>query len=287
MKITKTILAFTMIFLGIAIFHAAKADADIGTEEQQFVDILNEKRKSLGKSELKISKAINEGASFLAEEYANDPELMNQGDGGHVDSQGRNPSKRGDAFDYYFLTENIGYGYETGQQIYDAWYASSGHKTNMLVSESRTLGIARAYKQGQTYNGGLVEWYWVAIFSDEGVERLIGNNLKESEMYSSSYKKISFTVKKWDKKKKKYKKAKWAEVKVYDRSNGRLIDHDIGDKNGNCSVYILGDGKKVTLKVSKFPGKKNSTYSLGSKKTRSKGKTINWIKNLKYAVKIR
>ena len=102
-------------------------------------------------------------------------------------------------------------------------------------------------------------------------------------MYSRSYKKISVTIKKKNKAG-KYKPKKWAEIKVYDNATGRLIDHDIADKNGRCKVYILGNGKKVKLKVASFKGNKTKSFTISGKKVKSK--TINWIKNKKYAIKI-
>lgn len=263
----------------------------LGSEELAFVDLLNDYRKSMRKSELKISKSANEGAKDFAQNASEDPDYS--GLGSHTTANGDDPVERGDKNGYYFLTENIGWGYETGQEIFDAWKASEGHKENMITSGGRTVGIARYYNADaigkEDVNGNTIAspYFWAMVISDEGVERLVGNNLKDSEIYSSDYKKISFTLKKWNKSKKKYKKAKWAEVKIYDKASGRLIDHDIGDKNGKCSVYILGDGKKVTLKVSSFKGNKNAKFQLGDRKIRVKKRTINWTKNLTYTVKIK
>jgi len=254
--------------------------ATIDSEEQNFVDLLNAYRKSLGRTELKISKPVTNGAEYFAQDFADHPDDADVNI--HKDTQGRGPEERGKHYGYYFLTENMGWGYETGQQIFDAWKGSSGHKENMINSGGRTIGIARVNKPGATKDGQLTEWFWVMDISDEGVERLIGNNLQDSEMYTTPYRKMSFTVRKYSKKYKKYKAAKSAEVKVYDGS--RLLDHDVADKKGKCSVYMLGSSKNVTLKIASFKGKSATNFTIGNK--RSKSKSINWNKNLKYTVKL-
>jgi hypothetical protein len=263
--------------------------ATIDSEEQSFVDLLNDYRKGLGRTELKISKPVTNGAESFAENFSDHP-----GDSNvciHIDTDGKAPEERGHKYGYYFLTENMGWGYETGQQIFDAWKASSGHKENMTASGGRTIGISRYYNEsaiGKTdCNGNTITspWFWIMDLSDEGVERLVGNNLKDSEMYTSPYRKMSFTIKKYSSKYKKFKAARYAEVKVYDKGSGRLIDHDIADKKGKCSVYMLGSRDSVILKMASFKGKSaNKKFTIGNKK--SKTKTIDWKKNLKYTVKI-
>jgi len=197
---------------------------------------------------------------------------------------------------YYFLTENMGWGYETGQQIFDAWKASEGHRENMESSGGRTVGIARVYNEsaiGKTdCNGDVITspWFWVMDISDERVERLIGNNLKTSEMYSSDYRKMTVVTKKWNKTSKKYKKARYAEVKVYDKKTGQLLDHDIADKNGNCSLYVLGNNRQVTIKVAKFKGNKTIKFTVKGKLTskgKVKSKSTTLKKNIKFEVRFK
>jgi hypothetical protein len=62
------------------------------------------------------------------------------------------------------------------------------------------------------------------------------------------------------------------------------LDHDVADKKGKCSVYMLGSSKNVTLKIASFKGKSATNFTIGNK--RSKSKSINWNKNLKYTVKL-
>lgn len=281
MNLKKITICALAVFAGLAIANQSRA-ATIDSEEQVFVDLLNDYRKSLGRTELKISKPVTNGSEFFAQDFADHPD--NSDVNIHIDTTGNAPEERGKKYGYYFLSENMGWGYESGQDMFDAWKASEGHKENMINTGARTVGIARVNKPGGTKGGDLTEWFWVADFSDEGVERLIGNNLKDTEMYTSPYRKMTFTIKKYSKKYNKYKGARWAEVKVYDKGSGRLIDHDIADKKGKCSVYMLGSRNTVILRVASFKGKKTKSFTIGNKK--KKTKTIDWKKNLKYTVKI-
>lgn len=281
MNLKKITICALTVFASLAFTIQVRA-ASVDTEEQAMVDLINDYRKSLGRTELKLSKNVLEGAEFFASDFADNPDDANVNI--HIDTSGNAPEERGKKYGYYFLSENMGWGYETAQGMFDAWKASEGHRDNMANVGGRTIGIARAYKAGATKNGGVAEWFWVMAISDEGVERLIGNNLKSTEMYTSPYRKMSFTVKKYSKKYKKFKAAKWAEVKVYDKGSGRLIDHDIADKKGKCSVYMLGSSDTVILKVASFKGRSTKSFTIGNKKTKSKN--INWKKNLKYTIKI-
>ena len=271
-----------VVFAGMFLANHVKA-ATLDTEEQAFVDLLNDYRKSLGRTELKVTKPLLNGADYFAEYLADHPDDADVNI--HKDGTYGGPEERGQHYGFYFLSENMGWGYVTGQEIFDAWKASTGHRDNMINSGARTVGISRVYKPGQTKDGVSTEWYWIADFSDEGVERLLGNNLVDSEMYSSNYRKITINIKKWSKKKGKYQAAKWAEAKVYDQKTGHLLDHDIGDKKGNCKVYVLGSSKKITLKIAKFKGNSTSKFTIKGKKVKSK--KIDLKKNMKYSIKIK
>jgi len=293
MQITKIIFALLAVFGGLAIVPMAKA-ATIDTEEQAFVDLLNDYRKSLGRTELKISKSVTNGSEVFAEDLSNNP-----GDSDvckHIETNGRAPEERGQKYGYYFLSENMGWSYETGQQIFDAWKASEGHKENMNNSGGRTVGIARVYNEsaiGKTdCNGNTISspWFWVMDLSDEGVERLVGNNLKTSELYSTqTYRKMTVTVKKWSTKSKKYKKLRYGEVKVYDE-NGRLLDHDIADKKGLSALYVMGSSTKIKIKAAKFKGNSTASFTLKGKLTskgKVKSKSTTLKKNIKFELRFR
>lgn len=277
-KNTKTQILLTSLVLFITCGGIASA-ATLDSEEQAFVDLLNDYRKSLGRTELKVTKSLLNGAEYFAQNLSENPNDSNVCI--HIDSLGVAPEERGQKYGYYFLTENIGWGYETGQQIFDAWKDSEGHHDNMVDSEGRTIGIARYYNPsalgGIDCNGEAIgsPWFWAMDISDEGTARLIGHNLKNSELYhSTGYKKISLTVKKKSKTG-KYKAAKQALVRVYDSGTGQLIDKDVVDRKGKATLFTYQNPGNVVLRVYK---------SIVSKKPK-KTKRFSWNKNQKYTIK--
>jgi len=47
--------------------------ATIDTEEQNFVDVLNNYRKTKGLTELKINQTLSDGAKFMAQDFSDHP----------------------------------------------------------------------------------------------------------------------------------------------------------------------------------------------------------------------
>lgn len=269
MKKIKILSAFALVFCSYLWFFAqpAKAAVELDQEEKNFIQILNDYRKTLGRTELKPQEKLIESADYYAGDISEHESSYN---GNHIDNLGRTAEERGTHYGYYFLTENMARGYETGQQVFDGWKGSSAHYDNMTIKEARTVGISRVYKAGSEYG-----WYWVAVFSDEGVQRLKGNQLKTENLYESSeynYKKMSVTVNK------KSKTKKWAEIKVYEVSSLkkkkpkkiRMIDRDITDTKKKATLFSIGS-KNVLIEVYKLRGDKKAV----------KTKKIRWNKNLK------
>ena len=278
----KIILSVLTIFVGLAIFQTTNA-AELDTEEQNLINLLNDYRKSLGLSELKATTPLINGAEYFAEYFANHPDDADVNI--HKDENYGGPEERGQHYGFYFLTENMGWGYETGQAMFDAWKNSEGHRENMTDASARTIGVSRYYKSGATKDGNLTEWFWILDLSCEGVERLNGNNLTDSELYTKSgYKKIALTIKKRNKQG-KYKSARNAEVKVYNTTTGKLIDFDIADKKGRVNLYTYQDVSKVKVKLSKFKGRASATFYEGNRKKKSK--KVTWNGNKSYQLKFR
>lgn len=278
LKLSIVFAVFT--FFNIGSFNNCKA-ISLGVEEAKFIVLINEYRGENKLTELKPTKAVQEAAEFMAEDFANHPDDPNLAI--HIDSQGRRPVERSQAFGFNFLSENIAWGHETAQAVFNAWKNSPGHRDNMLKEGGRTIGITRYHKPGQTKKDSEgvsqpTEWFWVMDMSDEGVERSIGNALKSNEFISSDdFKKIKINVKKKKLLSKKYKNAYLAMVKVFDKSSGRLIDWDLTDLKGNATLYTSLDPGKVEIKV----------YKLKSFLKAKKTKIIkNWNKDFKVKMKI-
>ena len=271
MQKTKIFFLVMLVLLSGIFVKSAKAAVNLDQEEKNFIQILNEYRRKMGRTELKPNNKLIESAEFYADDITKHPSSYN---GDHIDSLDRHAEDRGTHYNYYFLTENIARGYETGQQVFDGWKGSPAHYENMTIKEARTIGVARVYSDSYEHR-----WAWVAVFSDEGVERLQGNQLVSSNLYNDSdypYKKMSVTVKK------KTKLKKWAEVKIYEVTKKkakkgkkakitkiRMVDRDITDTKQKATLYSIG-AKYVQVEVYKLRGDKKPV----------KTKLVKWNKNL-------
>ena len=263
------IIALLVVFGSLISINGAKAHS-LDSVEQQVIDLINEYRKENKLTELKPTKSVQEAAEFMAEDFANHPNDTKLHE--HYDSTGRAPEERSKDYGFYFLTENIGWGYTTAEGIFEAWKASEGHRENMLAKGARTIGLGRYYKEGATKEGALTEWFWIMDTSDEGVERLKGNTLKSSEFIGDkSFKRLQIRVTK--NKDGKVKNSKGSLVKVYDASSGRLIDQDLSDKKGIATLYTSLSPKKVKVRVYKYKWSKKAsevtkkfTWKRGAKK---------------------
>jgi len=267
------LLAVVIMLFGLGFFQGAKA-ATIDSEEQEFVDLLNELRRTLGHTELKLSNTVTDSAEYFAQDSANYPDNINSD---HTDSRGETPTQRGDRYGYYFLTENLGWGQETAEEIYASWRDSYAHYVNMTIKEARSIGVSRVYKAGATKGGATTEWYWVAVLSDEGVERLNGNNLKEGEL-NGSYLELDVKVKKNGKGKKYHK------IIVTDLNDDyeREVDRDLTDKKGRATLFSeaarrvkvkardIMKGKTVGNKTITWDGNDSVTFNLGDDDEESK-----------------
>jgi uncharacterized protein YkwD len=134
----------------------AAADPAIDSEEQAFLTLINNWRAQNGAGPLTFSSVINNAADWMS----NDMGVKNYFS--HTDSLGRDPWQRMCSFDYCYNTwrgENIAAGYQTAEQVFAAWKASSGHNANMLNPNYKVMGLARVYVQGSRYG-----WYWTNDF---------------------------------------------------------------------------------------------------------------------------
>lgn len=83
----------------------------------------------------------------------------------HTGKDGSQPWDRMRAmgYDYSTAAENIAAGYETAQQVVDAWINSPGHRANMLKSDVIEIGVGLF---NMPNDGGTVDYtyYWTQVF---------------------------------------------------------------------------------------------------------------------------
>jgi uncharacterized protein YkwD len=126
------------------------------SQEQAFLQLINQYRSQNGKPTLTASTNLNRAAAWMAQD-------LTKGYFSHTDSSGRTFDKRiADCGGVPYNGENIAGGTyrDTAQEAFDAWKASSGHNANMLNASYRQIGIARYYSASSPY-----KWYWVTDFS--------------------------------------------------------------------------------------------------------------------------
>lgn len=146
------VLAAAWLALGVAVgVHAANED-DLDAEERAFLGLINSYRAANGLGALQHSRVLSKVANWMSSDMGTSNRFS------HTDSLGRDPFQRMDALGYNFNAwkgENIFAGRQSAQEAFDAWRNSPSHNANMLHSEYKVLGVARAYFPGSTY-----KWYW-------------------------------------------------------------------------------------------------------------------------------
>ncbi|MCB9101247.1 MAG: CAP domain-containing protein [Anaerolineales bacterium] len=125
--------------------------------EQQTVYLTNLKRAEHGLPPLRWNYQLTEAARWFAwDSVENRP----GGYCGHQDTNGQYPIDRASLFGYYGLAgaENAYCGYVMPQQAVDGWYASEGHRQNMLDPHHREIGLGY-YQRTSDGRGYVVQMF--------------------------------------------------------------------------------------------------------------------------------
>jgi uncharacterized protein YkwD len=141
----------------LALTNCDVAVLTFDSEEQEFLQLINQYRAQNGLAALTASTNLNRSASWMARDLAVNRYFS------HTDSIGRAPSTRVANCDGQpYVGENIAAGTikDTAAEAFDMWRASAGHNANMLGASYRQIGIARYYDANAPYR-----WYWVTDFS--------------------------------------------------------------------------------------------------------------------------
>jgi hypothetical protein len=156
------LLPLLLIFVSMLVLPFCVQAATLDSEEQAFVTLINNYRQQNGLQPLKISDKLESAAEWMSADMA----MKNYFS--HTDSLGRDPFQRMTAYGYTYNTykgENIAAGNNTASATFTQWKNSSGHNANMLNTNYKVMGIARATAAGSTYG-----WYWTNDFGgyDDG-----------------------------------------------------------------------------------------------------------------------
>jgi len=133
-------------------------DASIDSQEQAFLDTINDYRQQHGLSSLKLSTTLNRSAAWKSLDMANNGYVA------HDDTPiSRTWIQRIRDCGYTanaWIGENIAVGNGDAAATFEQWRGSPGHNDNMLGANYTTIGIGRAYNASSQYS-----WYWTTEFA--------------------------------------------------------------------------------------------------------------------------
>ncbi len=143
-------------FVVAASLTPTTAAPSLDSQEEAFVGLINQYRQQNGLGTLAIDPSIASASDWMGFDMGENNYFS------HTDSLGRSPWQRMQDFGYDYNTwmgENIAAGAADAQVAFDLWRNSPGHNANMLNTNFKVMGIARAYTAGSSYG-----WYWVNDF---------------------------------------------------------------------------------------------------------------------------
>lgn len=127
--------------------------SNIGSYEQQVLNLVNEQRAKYGLSALTYNTALEAVA------YSHSKDMAQNNYFSHTNLSGQSPFDRMKAagISYRSAAENIAAGQKTPQEVVNAWMNSSGHRANILNSSVTQMGVG-------IYSGGSYGVYWTQLF---------------------------------------------------------------------------------------------------------------------------
>ena len=128
-------------------------DAPEASIAREMLDLVNEERRAVGLSELKLSGELSNVAELKAKD------MRDQGYFSHTSPTYGSPFEMMETFGIHYKTagENIAKGQRSVEQVMKEWMNSSGHRANVLNERYTHLGVG--YVTDGAGNG-----YWVQMF---------------------------------------------------------------------------------------------------------------------------
>jgi uncharacterized protein YkwD len=127
-----------------------------GDFESQILDLTNSHRQSLGLSTLAVSPTLSASAEWKAQHMAR-YEYMDHSDPAPPVSRTFGQRIADCGYSAGSVGENIAFGYQTPQAVFQAWLESPGHKANIENPDWRAIGVGAAV-------GGDGYVYWAQDF---------------------------------------------------------------------------------------------------------------------------
>jgi uncharacterized protein YkwD len=132
-------------------------DATIDSQEQAFLQVINNYRQQNGRQPLKLSSTLNKAAAWKSADMASNNYVAHD-DTPHNRTWIQRIRDCGYTYNAW-IGENIAVGNSSASITFEQWRGSSGHNANMLGSNYTAIGIGRAYNANSTHG-----WYWTTEF---------------------------------------------------------------------------------------------------------------------------
>jgi uncharacterized protein YkwD len=142
--------------------RSASADTSYDSEELQFLQLINDYRQQNGLGPLILSDTLTVSSEHHSQDMAQYGFFAHNTAASSYYARGSQPWDRMVAEGYEYNTykgENIATGYETAEDVFQAWRESPSHNAAMLDGHYRVIGIARLYAPRGDHH-----WYWTTDF---------------------------------------------------------------------------------------------------------------------------
>jgi uncharacterized protein YkwD len=129
--------------------------------ELEMVKLINAFRKKNNLSELQWNESLAKAARYHAKDMITDKYFEHES----YDRVGSRLKKTYKTFDrvrkfldkgLFANSENIGSGYDSAEKMFKGWLNSPGHRKNMLLPNTKFIGIGYVYDEDDEF-----EHYWV------------------------------------------------------------------------------------------------------------------------------
>ncbi len=143
--------------------RSASADSSYDSEELQFLQLINDYRQQNGVGPLILSDTLTVSSEHHSQDEAKYGFFAHNTEASSYYPRGSQPWDRMAAEGYDYNTyrgENLAVGYETAEEVFEAWRESPPHNEAMLDGHYRVIGVARLYVPGSERH----HWYWTTDF---------------------------------------------------------------------------------------------------------------------------
>lgn len=142
--------------------NAASADPSYDSEEIEFLHLINDYRQQNGVGPLILSDTLTMSSEHHSQDMARYGFFAHNTVASSYYARNSQPWDRMVAEGYNYNThkgENIATGYDTAEEVFQAWRESPSHNAAMLDGHYRVIGISRLYAASGSHH-----WYWTTDF---------------------------------------------------------------------------------------------------------------------------